>query len=144
MPGYGIPGSWSAIACGCCNPVHPVGYIEGWYVAPKYRRRKVGTKLVAAAEEWARDQGCVRNGFRHLAGCLCVSTWLTRPSGSRSWTAAYITESFCSPGPTSLTIVAGWTLLTRRLDVKFGDGANLLHRLCAAFYPIPNRHSKSL
>lgn len=41
-----------------CNPARPVGYIEGWYVAPEYRRKKVGTELARAAEEWARKQGC--------------------------------------------------------------------------------------
>ena len=42
-----------------CNPAHPVGYIEGWYVAPEHRRRKIGTRLIQAAEEWARSQRCV-------------------------------------------------------------------------------------
>jgi aminoglycoside 6'-N-acetyltransferase I len=41
-----------------CDPSHSVGYIEGWYVAPPYRRKKVGARLIAAAEEWARAQGC--------------------------------------------------------------------------------------
>jgi len=41
-----------------CNPSRPVGYIEGWYVAPAYRRRRVGAKLVAAAEVWVRNEGC--------------------------------------------------------------------------------------
>ena len=50
-----------------CNPARPVGYIEGWYVAPEYRRRKVGTKLVGTAEQWARDQGCVE---------MASDTWL--------------------------------------------------------------------
>ena len=35
-----------------------VGYVEGWYVIDDERRRGVGAALVAAAEEWARDQGC--------------------------------------------------------------------------------------
>jgi aminoglycoside 6'-N-acetyltransferase I len=50
-----------------CNPSHPVGYIEGWYVAPACRRRKVGARLVAAAEGWARSQGCVE---------MASDTWL--------------------------------------------------------------------
>jgi aminoglycoside 6'-N-acetyltransferase I len=41
-----------------CNPSHPVGFIEGWYVAPSCRRKKVGAQLIAAAEQWAREQGC--------------------------------------------------------------------------------------
>ena len=42
-----------------CNPSRPVGYIEGWYVAENHRHRGIGTKLLVAAEEWARSQGCV-------------------------------------------------------------------------------------
>ena len=41
-----------------CDPSRPTGYIEGWYVAPQCRQRRVGAKLVAAAEDWARKQGC--------------------------------------------------------------------------------------
>ena len=42
-----------------CDPRAPVGFIEGWYVAPEFRRRGVGAALVRAAEDWARAQGCV-------------------------------------------------------------------------------------
>lgn len=35
-----------------------VAYLEGWYVRPEVRRQGVGKALVAAAEEWARSQGC--------------------------------------------------------------------------------------
>jgi aminoglycoside 6'-N-acetyltransferase I len=42
-----------------CNPLRPVGYIEGWYVVEKYRNKGVGRKLVAAAEDWARSHGCL-------------------------------------------------------------------------------------
>ncbi|PYV58836.1 MAG: aminoglycoside 6'-acetyltransferase [Acidobacteria bacterium] len=42
-----------------CNPSRPVGYIEGWYVAESYRTRGIGRKLLAAAEDWARSQGCI-------------------------------------------------------------------------------------
>jgi aminoglycoside 6'-N-acetyltransferase I len=42
-----------------CNPSRPVGYIEGWYVTENYRHRGIARKLLAAAEDWARSQGCV-------------------------------------------------------------------------------------
>jgi aminoglycoside 6'-N-acetyltransferase I len=35
----------------------PVAYIEGWYVDEHCRRRTLGTRLVQAAEAWARSQG---------------------------------------------------------------------------------------
>ena len=35
-----------------------VGYLEGWYVIPEARLRGIGRALVAAAEDWARGQGC--------------------------------------------------------------------------------------
>ena len=35
-----------------------VAYLEGWYTVPAVRRRGVGRALVAAAEQWGRDQGC--------------------------------------------------------------------------------------
>jgi aminoglycoside 6'-N-acetyltransferase I len=36
----------------------PVGFLEGWYVVPEWRRQGVGRALVAASEEWARELGC--------------------------------------------------------------------------------------
>lgn len=36
----------------------PVGYLEGWYVAPGWRRRGIGRALAEAAEAWARAKGC--------------------------------------------------------------------------------------
>ena len=41
-----------------CDPAHPVGYLEGWYVAGEYRGLGIGRRLVSAAETWARSQGC--------------------------------------------------------------------------------------
>jgi aminoglycoside 6'-N-acetyltransferase I len=35
----------------------PVAYIEGWYVDAESRRRTLGTRLMQAAEAWARNQG---------------------------------------------------------------------------------------
>lgn len=42
-----------------CDTRQPVGFIEGWFVREDHRREGVGSRLVAAAEEWARGQGCV-------------------------------------------------------------------------------------
>ena len=44
-------------AVGC--QTHPVGYLEGWYVEAAHRRRGVGRALIAAAEVWVREKGCV-------------------------------------------------------------------------------------
>lgn len=41
-----------------CDTDH-VGYLEGWYVDPDQRGGGVGGRLIAAAERWARGQGCV-------------------------------------------------------------------------------------
>jgi aminoglycoside 6'-N-acetyltransferase I len=39
-----------------------VGYLEGWYVVPSARRQGIGRALIAAAEQWARRQGCTEFG----------------------------------------------------------------------------------
>ena len=36
----------------------PVGYLEGIYVAPEYRRQGCSKALLAACEAWAREQNC--------------------------------------------------------------------------------------
>ena len=36
----------------------PVGYLEGIYVRPAYRRQGLARRLVSAGEAWAREQGC--------------------------------------------------------------------------------------
>src|SRR3984957_4906443 len=41
-----------------CDPSQPVGYVEGWYVVPGWRRLGVGSALLRAAEDWARSRGC--------------------------------------------------------------------------------------
>ena len=42
-----------------CDPRQPVGFLEGWFVVEDRRRQGVGAALVAAAEQWSRDQGCI-------------------------------------------------------------------------------------
>ena len=39
-----------------------VAYLEGWYVAPEFRRRGVGRALITAAEAWGIRQGCTEFG----------------------------------------------------------------------------------
>jgi aminoglycoside 6'-N-acetyltransferase I len=39
-----------------------VAYLEGWFVEEQHRRHGVGAALVAAAEAWARKQGCTEFG----------------------------------------------------------------------------------
>jgi aminoglycoside 6'-N-acetyltransferase I len=41
-----------------CDPSHPVGYVEGWYVVESHRHHGIGAALLRAAEDWARTQGC--------------------------------------------------------------------------------------
>ena len=50
-----------------CDPSPPIGFVEGWYVAPAFRRKKLGARLISAAEGWARSQGCVE---------MASDTWL--------------------------------------------------------------------
>lgn len=40
----------------------PVPYLEGWYVAPRYRGTGVGRELLSYIEGWSR-----RNGYREIA-----------------------------------------------------------------------------
>jgi aminoglycoside 6'-N-acetyltransferase I len=40
-----------------CNTDN-VGYLEGWYVEPDFRRYGIGRDLVRNAERWARKKGC--------------------------------------------------------------------------------------
>jgi aminoglycoside 6'-N-acetyltransferase I len=39
-----------------------VAYLEGWYVEPESRRHGVGRALIAASEQWGRQQGCTEFG----------------------------------------------------------------------------------
>jgi aminoglycoside 6'-N-acetyltransferase I len=36
----------------------PVGYVEGIYLEPSYRRKGLGAKLMEFATEWCRKRGC--------------------------------------------------------------------------------------
>lgn len=42
-------------APGCTTS--PVGYLEGWWVDPDYRREGIGSALLAACEQWSRVHG---------------------------------------------------------------------------------------
>ncbi len=35
-----------------------VGYLEGWFVEPVFRKHGIGRQLVKSAENWAREKGC--------------------------------------------------------------------------------------
>jgi aminoglycoside 6'-N-acetyltransferase I len=51
-----------------CDPSHAVGYVEGWYVVESCRKRGIGRKLLVAAEDWARGQGCAEMASDALVG----------------------------------------------------------------------------
>jgi len=58
-----------------CDPSRPVGYVEGWYVAEDHRHKGIGKKLLAAAEDWARSQGCVE---------IASDTWIDNEISQRA------------------------------------------------------------
>ena len=58
-----------------CNPSRPVGYVEGWFIAQEYRRQGLGARLMAAAEDWARSQGCVE---------MASDTWIDNEVSQRA------------------------------------------------------------
>jgi len=51
-----------------CDVSRAVGYVEGWYVVESHRKRGIGRKLMAAAEDWARSQGCAEMASDALLG----------------------------------------------------------------------------
>ena len=40
-----------------CSTDH-VGYLEGWFIEPEFRKHGIGRELVRQAEAWAREKGC--------------------------------------------------------------------------------------
>ena len=40
----------------------PVGYIEGIYVKPEFRKQGIAKKFIELAEEWSRKRGCTELG----------------------------------------------------------------------------------
>ena len=40
----------------------PVGYIEGIYVKPEFRKQGIARKFIKLAEEWSREHGCKELG----------------------------------------------------------------------------------
>jgi aminoglycoside 6'-N-acetyltransferase I len=58
-----------------CDPRQPVGFLEGWYVAPAHRGTGMGRALIAAAEEWCREQGCKE---------LASDTWIDNEESQRA------------------------------------------------------------
>jgi aminoglycoside 6'-N-acetyltransferase I len=57
-----------------CDPRQPVGFLEGWFVAERYRRQGAGAALLRAAEEWARGQGCME---------MASDTWIDSEDSQR-------------------------------------------------------------
>jgi aminoglycoside 6'-N-acetyltransferase I len=57
-----------------CDAKAPVGFVEGWFVSERYRRKGAGAKLLAAAEEWARSHGCIE---------MASDTWLDNDRSQR-------------------------------------------------------------
>jgi len=51
----------------------PVPFLEGLWVDPKFRRRKIGKKLVSAVEVWA-----IKRGFREIGSDALISNKVSR------------------------------------------------------------------
>lgn len=40
----------------------PVGYVEGIYVEPQYRRQGISKELLKKGEQWVKEKGCTQIG----------------------------------------------------------------------------------
>jgi aminoglycoside 6'-N-acetyltransferase I len=58
-----------------CDTARPVGFVEGWFVYESFRDRGIGGKLMQAAEQWARMQGCVE---------IASDTWIDDERSQRA------------------------------------------------------------
>jgi aminoglycoside 6'-N-acetyltransferase I len=58
-----------------CDPVRPVGFVEGWFVREEFRNGGVGRQLMLAAETWARVQGCLE---------IASDTWIDNEESQRA------------------------------------------------------------
>ena len=61
----------------------PVGYIEGWFVYADLRGKGVAGALLQAAEDWAREHGCIE---------MASDTWLDNDAGIRAHVKLGYTE----------------------------------------------------
>jgi aminoglycoside 6'-N-acetyltransferase I len=57
-----------------CDTRQPVGFVEGWFVEENRRRKGLGSQLLAAAEGWARSQGCTE---------IASDTWIDHTLSQR-------------------------------------------------------------
>jgi aminoglycoside 6'-N-acetyltransferase I len=58
-----------------CDPARPVGFVEGWFVQEGFRNRGVGKSLMRAAEDWAREKGCLE---------MASDTWIASEGSQRA------------------------------------------------------------
>ena len=58
-----------------CDPAHPTGFVEGWFVQPEFRGQGAGAALMRAGEDWSRKQGCREMGS---------DTWLDNEPSQRA------------------------------------------------------------
>ena len=58
-----------------CDPVRPVGFVEGWFVHEASRKQGIGRALMRSAEAWARNQGCLE---------MASDTWIDDETSLRT------------------------------------------------------------